>query len=135
MVRRTTIRHDDVSVKEDLKHFFTNPDHRVYQKGTQADCGPDWPYYKTQLAVLFENDHFHWVTARAIDSLLEEGFLKSQDPEGQSWEHLKVRKGMPLVDTGRLRNSWSRGVVNGSRAKIFSNAPHTSTPHHIPQNS
>ena|SRR3990167_5410667 len=77
------------------------------------------------------SDGFKTEVNRAVQEVVlkkvDEGFLKSQDPEGQSWEHLKVRKGMPLVDTGRLRNSWSRGVVNGSSAKIFSSAPYTAT--------
>lgn len=40
-------------------------------------------------------------------------FQRSSTPYGEAWPPLKVRKGMPLLDTGRLRNS----VVAGTRPR------------------
>jgi|SRR5579871_3581557 len=33
------------------------------------------------------------------------GFQQSRSPDGNAWERLKYREGMPLLDSGRLRNS------------------------------
>jgi len=69
----------DEAVKEDIREFFTNPDHFLYQKwGEKANHSRmDDPYHKKQIQVLFERrNYWHWVTDRAITALLEEGFLK-----------------------------------------------------------
>lgn len=39
--------------------------------------------------------------------LVQMGFRSSVDPYGQRWAPLQHRKGKPLLDTGRLRNSFS----------------------------
>lgn len=39
--------------------------------------------------------------------LVHRGFETSADPYGRRWQGPKRRKGMPLLDTGRLRNSFS----------------------------
>jgi hypothetical protein len=62
--------------KEDLKDFFTNPDHWVFKYGSPSECRPEDPYFLNQLAVLFEKKYFHWITNRAAHELVEEGFLK-----------------------------------------------------------
>ena len=69
-------KYSDEEIKEDIKRFFLDPDHWVYQYGTPAECGPTSPYYKRQLEVLFEDRYFHWVTHRIIDRLVKEKFLK-----------------------------------------------------------
>ncbi len=38
--------------------------------------------------------------------LIKSGFENSRSPDGTPWEPLKLRHGNPLVDTGRLRNSF-----------------------------
>lgn len=40
-------------------------------------------------------------------SMIEEGFSASKDPYGNPWRPLKDRVGLPLLDTGRLRSSYS----------------------------
>ena len=35
------------------------------------------------------------------------GFRESRDPYGRAWPPLKLRSGKPLLDTGRLRSSFS----------------------------
>ncbi len=62
--------------REDLRDFFQNPDHWVFEYGSPSECKPEDPYYLNQLSVLFENKYFHWVTHRAIYELVAEGFLK-----------------------------------------------------------
>jgi hypothetical protein len=49
-----------LSCKADLRKFFK-------RKRT--------PYYLTQLEVLFEKRYFHWITYRAIKSLVSDGYL------------------------------------------------------------
>jgi phage virion morphogenesis protein len=44
--------------------------------------------------------------------ILEKGqtqlrFQKGEDPQGKAWKKLAIRKGQPLLDSGRLRNSIS----------------------------
>ncbi len=62
-------------IKEDIKSFFKDPDHWVYKYGTPSECNPDFPYYKRQIGVLFEDKYFHWTTNRIIDELVKENFL------------------------------------------------------------
>lgn len=69
-------KYPDEEIKEDIRSFFLDPDHWVYKYGTPSECGPDSPYYKRQIEVLFEDKYFHWVTHRIVDELLKEGFLK-----------------------------------------------------------
>lgn len=38
---------------------------------------------------------------------IDAGFASSRDPYGQRWQPLKVRRGQPLRDTGRLQRSFS----------------------------
>ncbi len=40
------------------------------------------------------------------------GFRGSRDPYGQVWRPLKKRRGKPLLDTGRLRGSFSYQVTS-----------------------
>jgi hypothetical protein len=37
------------------------------------DANPEKVFYENQLAILFERDFFHWVTARALKDLRESG--------------------------------------------------------------
>lgn len=41
------------------------------------------------------------------------GFRQSRDPYGEAWAPLTRREGKPLLDTGRLRNSFSYRVHGG----------------------
>lgn len=40
------------------------------------------------------------------------GFRESRDPYGRAWAGLVLRSGKPLLDTGRLRNSFSAQVTS-----------------------
>lgn len=40
------------------------------------------------------------------------GFRASRDPYGNAWASLALRSGKPLLDTGRLRNSFSAQVTS-----------------------
>ena len=69
----------DEKVKEDIRLFFQNPNHWAYQYGSPTpECNPNSPYHKIQVEVLLEDKYFHWVTNRAVDELIAEGFLKSK---------------------------------------------------------
>lgn len=70
-------RYSDEEVKEDIKIFFQDSEHEVYQFGNPHECNPRAPYHRKQIEVLFENYYWHWVTDRAIKSLIDEGFLRS----------------------------------------------------------
>jgi hypothetical protein len=66
-------------VKEDVRSFFTDPNHWAYQYGTPTlGCNPNSPYHRKQIEVIFENKYFHWYTNRAIDELIKERFLRSE---------------------------------------------------------
>lgn len=41
------------------------------------------------------------------------GFRGSRDPYGDAWASLKLRPGKPLLDTGRMRNSFTYRVQPG----------------------
>jgi len=66
----------DEEIEKDIRMFFQDPNHWVYQYGTPSECGPTSPYYKRQVEVLFEDQYFHWVTHRIINKLIRENFLK-----------------------------------------------------------
>ena len=42
------------------------------------------------------------------------GFAESRAPDGAAWKPLKYRKGQPLLDTGRLRNSFATRIGDKS---------------------
>lgn len=69
--------YSDEAVATDVRDFFLDPDHRLYKRfDPTPDCGPDSPYARKQLEVLFEDDYYHWLTDRAVNSLLHQSFLK-----------------------------------------------------------
>jgi len=69
----------DKDAKEDIQLFFQNPDHWAYRYGSPTPgCNPNSPYHRKQIEVIFEDKYFHWVTNRAVDELIDEGFLKLQ---------------------------------------------------------
>src|SRR5688500_16285078 len=39
---------------------------------------PESVFYSRQLEVLYENEHFHWVTNRAVNQLIREGRIFSE---------------------------------------------------------
>lgn len=39
---------------------------------------PEHVFYSRQLEVLFEDEHFHWVTNRAVHRLVQEGRILSE---------------------------------------------------------
>jgi len=70
---------EEGSVTADLRDFFVNPDHWIYQsKGTPSEIAPDSVYHISQLQVLFEDRHFHLLTYRAIQELRANGFLREE---------------------------------------------------------
>ncbi len=61
------------------------------------------------------------LAAEALSQVVK-GFRQSRDPYGAAWAALKRRSGKPLLDTGRLRNSFnatptSQGFKVGSNVK------------------
>jgi len=60
-------------------------------------------------------------------SLLKLGFRSSVDPYGATWAPLSHRKGKPLLDTGRLRNSFS-SQASADGFRIGTNVVYA--PHH-----
>ena len=66
----------DKVVVDDVRDFFLNPGHWVYQYGSPSSCVNDSPYHRKQIEVLFEKKYFHWITDRAVNTLLKEGFLR-----------------------------------------------------------
>lgn len=72
-------QYSDEDVKNDIKSFFLDDGHWGYQYGSPTpSCGPDSPYHRKQLEVLFESKYMHWVTDRAVHSLIDEGFLREK---------------------------------------------------------
>lgn len=64
-------------VKKDVRSFFEDPNHWAYLYGSSTpSCTPNSPYHKIQIEMIFEDKYFHWVTNRAIEELVSEGFLK-----------------------------------------------------------
>lgn len=53
-------------------------------------------------------------------------FSKGQSPSGKIWKKLAIRKGQPLLDTGRLRNSISF-VVGGRSLFVGTNVSYGKT--------
>ena len=70
--------YSDKDVKEDIKLFFQDNNHWVYQYGGLSSCDINSPYHRKQIEVLFEDRYWHWVTDRAVNTLLKEGFLKEE---------------------------------------------------------
>ena len=65
------------SVKQDVRSFFTNDEHWTYQYGSKAVyCDKDSPFYKKQIQVIFEEKYPHDVTGKAVNELINDGFLK-----------------------------------------------------------
>ena len=65
--------------KEDVRSFFKDSNHWVYRYGSPTPrCNPNSPYHRKQIEVLFEDKYFHWVTSRAVNELIKEGFLKQE---------------------------------------------------------
>lgn len=70
----------------------------------KLDETPDRVFYENQLAVLFEDDFFHWVTARALIDLRESGKIGSELGE--------LSKGVPLrFYFSRRCRYWKRKAV------------------------
>lgn len=60
-----------------------------------------------ELATPATREQLHAVMGAQAVSLVKLGFRSGVDPYGVQWLPLKSRKGKPLLDTGRLRNSFS----------------------------
>lgn len=54
---------------------------------------------------------------------IKRNFRASVDPYGKPWEPLKQRRGMPLIDTGALRNSIKYDLW-GARLRLMSRLPY-----------
>ena len=64
-------------VVADVADFFSNENHWAYQYGTPTpDCNPKSPYHRKQIEVIFEEKYDHWDVNRAVDKLVEKGFLR-----------------------------------------------------------
>jgi hypothetical protein len=72
-------RYDLSAVKQDVKSFFQDDTHRAYQYGSRTtSCDKDSVFYKKQIQVIFEEWYPHDVTGKAVNELIEEGFLKEE---------------------------------------------------------
>jgi phage gpG-like protein len=60
------------------------------------------------------------------EQLVQMEFRQSKDPYGKPWAPLKLRKGKPLRDTGRLANSFS-GRPTSSGIKVGTNVRYATT--------
>ena len=67
------------------------------------------------------------VVGETARTQLAMGFRQSVDPYGQPWAKLRRRKGKPLLDTGRLRNSFTYSA-SPSGLRIGTNVVYA--PHH-----
>lgn len=67
------------SVKEDVKSFFQDNNHWAYQYGDKAtSCHRDSVFYKKQLQVIFEDSYPHDIVGKAVNELIDQGFLKER---------------------------------------------------------
>lgn len=67
------------TVKEDVKSFFLDDNHRAYQYGSKATaCSKDSVFYKKQIQVIFEERYPHDIVGKAVNELIGEGFLKDE---------------------------------------------------------
>lgn len=72
-------QYSDEQAKRDVKSFFLDINHWAYEYGSPTPlCNPDSPYHRKQIEVLFESKYQHWVTDRAVTSLIGEGFLRER---------------------------------------------------------
>ena len=72
-------RYDLDSVKKDVQSFFQDDNHLAYQYGSKAtSCSKDSVFYKKQLQVIFEEWYPHDITGKAVNELIDEGFLKEE---------------------------------------------------------
>jgi len=78
MAREKPNKYRDENIQRDIKSFFQDEHHWAYEYGGPSRCGTNSPYHRKQIEVLFENKYFHWVTSRAVNELIEEGFLKQE---------------------------------------------------------
>ena len=58
---------------------------------------------------------------------LQLGFRASRDPYGTAWPALQRRQGNPLLDTGRLRNSFARGGLSARGFAVGTNVVYAAT--------
>jgi hypothetical protein len=72
-------KYQDQDIQRDLKSFFLDEHHWVYQYGGTSRCGINSPYHRKQIEVLFEEKYPHWATHRNVDFLIKEGFLEEKD--------------------------------------------------------
>lgn len=71
--------YSDEEVKRDVESFFLDDNHWAYKYGTPTPlCNPLAPYHRKQIEIIFESKYQHWVTDRAVTSLIQEGFLREQ---------------------------------------------------------
>lgn len=60
-------------VVADIRQFFVDPTHRIYLgKGTPSNINTSSVYHQGQIEVLFENQHFHFRTQRAVKILVDD---------------------------------------------------------------
>lgn len=65
-------------------------------------------------------------TARVAHTDTTMNFRQSRDPDGNPWKPITSRKGKPLLDTGRLRNSIVTSVSD-DEASIGTNVEYAAT--------
>lgn len=58
---------------------------------------------------------------------IDAGFVGSKAPDDEPWEPLKVRDGMPLVDSGKLWRGFQKGSVSGKSFEIMNTTDYAAT--------
>lgn len=56
-----------------------------------------------------------------LENEMRKRFASGTDVDGKSWLKLKLRKGKPLRDTGRLMGSLGTAKIRGNSVSVFSN--------------
>jgi hypothetical protein len=63
---------------------------------SRINADPEAVFYERQLQLLYEKPYYHWVTARALEELAEDGDIRS--------EHLTLRRPL-MTDAGRVETN------------------------------
>ncbi len=111
-------RADIETAEADLRAFFTNPKHWIYQsRGTPSLISPNSVYHVTQLQVLFEDRYVHKLTYDAIQRL--RGTLLQMEDEATEAGSVTLvwRRGLryvkrPIAEHIRLVQEYSSQPMN-----------------------
>lgn len=64
---------------DDIETLFQIDEHWAFQYGSKAvNCNKDSVFYKKQLQIIFEEKYPHDITGKAVNELINKGFLKAE---------------------------------------------------------